>query len=167
MAIRLKCISPSLYLKHNIHRSSIRNHVEINANIYEVLNILSMQYCVRSLINQSLQPLVLLTLFSNNNFRFFLGFRYRASSIDHKIKVPNRCNQLYVFIVYVTSHPTCFGPLLAHHKGCPGLLVYATIWFMQCCCLSVRPRTHEQTTALHEQNGGINKQPRAPLMMGQ
>jgi hypothetical protein len=50
--------------------------------------------------------------------------------IDHKIKVSNRCNQLYVFIVYVTFHPTCFGPLLAHHQGCPGLLVYATIWFM-------------------------------------
>jgi hypothetical protein len=48
---------------------------------------------------------------------------------------------IYIFIVYVTSHPTCFGPLLAHHQGCPELLVYATIWFMQCCCLSVHPRT--------------------------
>jgi hypothetical protein len=102
-----------------------------------------------------------------------LGFRYRASSIDYKIKVSNRCNQLYIFIVYVTSQPTRFGPLLAHHQGCPGLLVYATIWFMQCCCMSVRPRqghhprTNGQTTALHEPNGNINKQPRTPLMMGQ
>jgi hypothetical protein len=36
-----------------------------------------------------------------------LVFRYRESSIDYKIKVSNRCNQLYIFIVYVTSHPTC------------------------------------------------------------
>jgi hypothetical protein len=99
--------------------------------------------------------------------QWLLGFRYRASSTDYKIKVSNRCNQLYTFIVYVTSHPTCFGPLLAHHQGCPGLLDYATIWFMQCCCLSVRPRTHGQSTALHEPNGSINKQPRTPLMMGQ
>jgi hypothetical protein len=77
----------------------------------------------------------------NINRSAILGFRYRASSIDYQIKVSNRCNQLYIFIVYVTSHHTCFGPLLAHHQGCPGLLVYATIWFMQCCCISVRPRT--------------------------
>jgi hypothetical protein len=46
---------------------------------------------------------------------------------DYKTKVSNRCNQLYIFIVDVTSHPTCFGPLLAHHQGCRGLLVYAKI----------------------------------------
>jgi hypothetical protein len=73
-------------------------------------------------------------------FFFFFCFCFFAFSIDFKIKVSNRCNQLYIFISYVSSHPTCFGPLLAHHQGCPGLLVY-TIWFMQCCCLSVRPRT--------------------------
>jgi hypothetical protein len=38
-----------------------------------------------------------------------LGFRYRASTTDYKTKVSNRCNQIYIFIVYVTSHPTCFG----------------------------------------------------------
>jgi hypothetical protein len=64
----------------------------------------------------------------------------RKPKFDYIIKVSNRCNQLYSFIVYVTSHPTCFGPLLTHHQGCPGLLVYATIWFMQCCCLPVRPQ---------------------------
>jgi hypothetical protein len=31
----------------------------------------------------------------------------------------------------------------------------------------IRPRMHEQTTALHEPNSSINKQPRTPLMMGQ
>jgi hypothetical protein len=66
---------------------------------------------------------------------------HKRNNTKYKIKVSNRCNQLYVFIVYVTSHPTCFGPLLAHHQGCHGLLVYATIWLMQCCCLCVRPRT--------------------------
>jgi hypothetical protein len=34
-----------------------------------------------------------------------LGFRYRASFIEYKIKVSNRCNQIYISIVYVTSHP--------------------------------------------------------------
>jgi hypothetical protein len=46
-----------------------------------------------------------------------------------------------IYLYCICSHPTCFGPLLAHHQGFLGLLVYATIWLMQCCCLSVRPRT--------------------------
>jgi hypothetical protein len=30
---------------------------------------------------------------------------------------------IIIFISYVSSHPTCFGPLLAHHQGCPELLL--------------------------------------------
>jgi hypothetical protein len=49
-----------------------------------------------------------------------------------------------MYLYCICSHPTCFGPLLAHHQGCLGLLVYAIIWFMQCCCMSVRSRTVAQ-----------------------
>jgi hypothetical protein len=30
---------------------------------------------------------------------------------------------IIIFISYVSSHPTCFGPSLAHHQGCPELLL--------------------------------------------
>jgi hypothetical protein len=64
---------------------------------------------------------------------------YRLQNKSFQQMQPN----IYLYCIY--SHPTCFGPLLAYHQGCLGLFVYATIWFMQCCCLSVRPRTHGQT----------------------
>jgi hypothetical protein len=49
--------------------------------------------------------------------------------------------QLNIYLYCICSHPTCFGPLLAHHQRCLGLLAYATIWLMQCCCMSMRSRT--------------------------
>jgi hypothetical protein len=49
--------------------------------------------------------------------------------------------RLNIYLYCICSHPTCFGPLLAHHQGCLGLLVYTTIWLMQCCCMSVRSWT--------------------------
>jgi hypothetical protein len=30
---------------------------------------------------------------------------------------------IIIFISYVFSHPTCFGPSPAHHQGCPELLL--------------------------------------------
>jgi hypothetical protein len=47
---------------------------------------------------------------------------------------------IYLYCICYFS-PYMFRALTAHYQGCPGLLVYATIWFMKCCCLSVRPRT--------------------------
>jgi hypothetical protein len=60
------------------------------------------------------------------------GVQRRCDEQDSQLqnKSSNRCNQLYVFIVYVISHSTCFGPLLVHHQRCPGLIVYASIWFL-------------------------------------
>jgi hypothetical protein len=94
-----------------------------------------------------------------------INFRFSVPCIFYRsqIKVPNRCNYVYIFIVYVlTLHVS--GSLLAHHQGCLGLLVHAAIWLMQCCCISMclrtvqghRPQTHGYTATLHEPNGGMN-----------
>jgi hypothetical protein len=108
---------------------------------------------------------------------------WKRNDHNNSLYVTNKSSQQMqpnIYLYCICSHLTCFEPLLAHHQGCLGLLVYATIWFMQCCCMSVhsrsvalssrqghRPLTHGHTTALHEPNGGINKQPKTPLMMGQ
>jgi hypothetical protein len=73
---------------------------------------------------------------------------------------------LYLYS-YVSSHPTCFGPLLAHHQGCPELLLcyhLALAVLVGCSCvrgggLAVRQdhlhgRTNSQQ-ARQEPNGSI------------
>jgi hypothetical protein len=45
---------------------------------------------------------------------------------------------IIIFISYVSSHPTCFGPSLAHHQGCPELLLcyhLVLVVFVGCPCV--------------------------------
>jgi hypothetical protein len=145
--LRMTCFVQNSY-RRSKHTSRVQKHCFENRAIYEkILEKCSspgQATCACAvhtaylwLLTYTQNVKYLLLLGCNNcctnapqSYFCILGFRYSASSIDYKIKVSNRCNQLYIFIICVTSHPTCFGPLLAHHQGCPGLLVYATIWFM-------------------------------------
>jgi hypothetical protein len=69
---------------------------------------------------------------------------------------------IYIFISYVSSHPTCLEPLLAQHQGCPELLLcYSLALAVVVDCPCVRggtarppPRTHGQPTST-EPNGSI------------
>jgi hypothetical protein len=74
---------------------------------------------------------------------------------------------IIIFISYISSHPTCFGPSLAHHQGCPELLLFyhlVLVVFVGCPCvrgggLAVRQghfhrRTNSQQTR-QEPNGSI------------
>jgi hypothetical protein len=45
---------------------------------------------------------------------------------------------IIIFISYVSSHPTCFGPSLTHHQGCPELLLcyhLVLVVFVGCLCV--------------------------------
>jgi hypothetical protein len=45
---------------------------------------------------------------------------------------------IIIFISYVSSHPTCFKPSLAHHQGCPELLLcyhLVLVVFVGCPCV--------------------------------
>jgi hypothetical protein len=98
----------------------------------------------------STQRFVTSILKYSNIIRAFRTLKLKGKGANILRRLQNKGFQQMQPITYlyvcVTSHPTCFGPLLAHHQGCPGLLVYATIWFMQCCCPSVRPRTVAAST---------------------
>jgi hypothetical protein len=53
-----------------------------------------------------------------------INFRFLVPCIFYRlqINVPTDATN-FISISYVSSHPTCFGPLLAHHQGCPELLL--------------------------------------------
>jgi hypothetical protein len=50
------------------------------------------------------------------------GLRLESQFTDYKYMFQQMRLILYLYF-YVSSHPTCFGPLLAHHQGCPELLL--------------------------------------------
>jgi hypothetical protein len=53
----------------------------------------------------------------------------------------NICNQLYIFILYVTSHPTCFGPywsIIRGVLGCLFMLPFGSCSAVVCPCVRGR-----------------------------
>jgi hypothetical protein len=98
-----------------------------------------------------------------------------VSSTRLQIKVPNRCNQIHIFIVYVlTLHVSGpYWPIIRGVLGCLFMPPFGSCSAVVCPCVRGRwpcrtsSRTYGHTTAPHEPNGGINKQPKTPLMMGQ
>jgi hypothetical protein len=112
-----------------------------------------------------------LTCFGNKSHCPVIIYQQR-SQLDYK-QVPNRFNQTYIPIVYVlTLHVSGpYWPIIRGVLGCLSMPPFGSCSAVVCPCVRgrwpCRPRTHGETTALHEPNGGIDKEPKTPLMMGQ
>jgi hypothetical protein len=65
---------------------------------------------------------------------------------------------IIIFISYVSSHPTCFGPSLAHYQGCPELLLcyhLVLVVFVGCPCVrggGLATSTDARTANKHDKN---------------